>query len=334
MGAVQSQDHGPAKWSLAQRTAGLDDESIQRSFDEGSILRTHVLRPTWHFVTPDDIRWVLDLTGPRVQGVLAHYYRREGLDEELRGRTNSILEKALGNESYLTRKEIQQRLAGAGIQAGGMILGFLLGNAELEGLICSGPMRGKQHTFALLEERAPSARKLPREEAVAELTRRYFTSHGPATAKDFRWWSSLTLTDIKNGIESVKEHLIETVVDDISYWSAPLPSSTPPNPPKALLLQGYDEYIVGYSESKWLLDISRTGAPGNGSTFIGVILLGTQVRGSWKRTITKDSVHFELAPSPAFDESQLSDVQREAERHAAFLGLPSATVQLVRATAG
>ncbi len=189
LGAVQAQEYGHAKWALGMRLPGATDVDVERAIAEGSILRTHVMRPTWHFVTSADIRWMLELTGPRVHALNAYYYRQQGLDDALFARSNAVLAKALAGGNYLTRPELQAALAGAGIVAdGGLRASYLMMRAELDMLICSGPRRGKQFTYALLDERAPAASSLPRDEALAELTRRYFTSHGPATLKDFAWW--------------------------------------------------------------------------------------------------------------------------------------------------
>ena len=168
--AVQAQDYGPAMWSVGQRSTGLTEADVERAFAAGEILRTHVLRPTWHFVAPKDILWLLELTRPRVQALSAFGVRREQLDAETFRRAHGAFVQALQGGQQLTRNELGVRLREAGIEAQGTRLAHILMRAELEALICSGVPRGKQHTYALLDERVPPARRLTREKALGELT--------------------------------------------------------------------------------------------------------------------------------------------------------------------
>ncbi len=329
LGAVQSQDYGPAKWSLGQRVGGgLRDADVDQAFAEGRILRTHVLRPTWHFVLPADIRWLLALTGPRVHATNAYMYRQTGLDPGLLERCTALLVAALEGGSQLTRKEVQDVLAREGIAADGFRLGYILMHAELEGVVCSGALRGRQHTYALLDQRAPHGPMLSRDEALAELTLRYFTSHGPATAKDFRWWSSLTLTDIRAGLETVAPQLERLVVDGRTYWSAPRTAPPPPPSPTVHLLQGYDEYVVAFAESKYVVDVTGTARvlTGERPVFNLLVILDGQVAGHWKRTLAKGAVLIEVALYAPLDDAQRSALQAAADRHAAFLDLTATVV--------
>lgn len=214
LGAVQSQDYAGAKWALGQRTRGVTDADLDRLCDEGAILRTHVMRPTWHFVLPCDIRWLLGLTAPRVKARLAPYDRRLEIDAPLLKRSHAVIESALEGGSSLTRAELGAALERAGIPAAGQRLGHLVSYAELDAIVVSGPRRGRQVTYALLEERAPSARRLDRDEALAELTRRYFTGHGPAQVQDFAWWSGLTVADVRRGLELAGPVLAHEVIGE------------------------------------------------------------------------------------------------------------------------
>jgi Winged helix DNA-binding domain len=331
LGAVQSQDYGPATWSIGQRASGVDAAAVDRAFADGTILRTHVLRPTWHFVPPADIRWMLELTGPRVHALNAYYYRQLGLDDTLLQRCRTLLVGALRGGNQLTRKELAAMLEGAGIATKGFRLAYIMMSAELDGVVCSGAPDGRQHTYALLEERAPRASHLSRDEALALLVTRYFTSHGPATAKDLRWWSSLTMAEVNRGIEMAAPGLDRAVVDGLTYWfarSAP-PAKAPA--PAVHLLQAYDEYLVGYSESKYLLDLSGTArsAPQDRQAANGVAILDSQVAGRWRRTLKKDSVAFEVALHAALDDPQARALRAAADRQAAFLGR-TATVATTR----
>ena len=203
LGAVQSQDYAGAKWALAQRVRGVTDAAIEATVDAGDILRTHVLRPTWHFVTPADIRWMLALTAPRVRAKMAGPNRRLELDRAFVRRSIGVFEKALAGGRSLTRQELSAELQRARLGViTGQRLGHLMMEAELDAVVCSGPRRGRQFTYALLEERAPAAPTRSSEEALHDLTRRYFTTRGPATPHDFTWWSGLTVADAKRGIAS------------------------------------------------------------------------------------------------------------------------------------
>lgn len=325
LGAVQCQDFGPGKWSIAQRADGVTQVAMDRAYTDGTILRTHILRPTWHFVSPADIRWMLELTAPRVQALKASYYRKQGLDAELLAQCSAVLVRALEGEHHLTRPELAAVLKGAGIPTDALRLGFILMNAELQGIVCSGVPRGKQQTYALLDERAPQARRLDREEALAELTLRYFTGHGPATAKDLRWWSSLTMADIAQGLEMVKSQLEHEELDRVTYWFAPAARGTPPMSPAVHLIQGYDEYIVGYAESKYLLDGSAVARslPRARGIYTHSILLDGQVAGEWKALDRRNAVTVDATLFLPFGDSQLESLQAAVQRYGDYLGLPA-----------
>ncbi|WP_155368590.1 winged helix DNA-binding domain-containing protein [Catellatospora vulcania] len=331
LGAVQSQDYGPATWSLGERITDAHEHGVHRDFGDGALLRTHALRPTWHFLTPDDIGWVLALTGPRVHQLNAYYYRQLGLDEQLRGRCDAMLVEALAG-TQLTRKELTALFQAAGIGTEGFRMAYILMNAELNGLICSGAMRGKQHTYALLAERAPHARVLDPDAALAELTLRYFTSHGPATVKDFRWWSSLTQAEIRRGLDMVRSHVRSLEVDGLTYWFAgePPPPSAPDGP-VAHLLQGYDEYIVGYTESKHLLDVGGVGGGQRWDrpVYNGVLIIDSQVAGHWKRTVGRTDVAIEVLVYAPLDADRAAAVRAAADHHGRFLGLPATVTTTV-----
>lgn len=295
LGAVQSQDYGGAKWALGLRAARLTDRDIDAAFDAGEILRTHVMRPTWHFVTPGDIRWLLGLTAPRVHTFCGSYYRKLGLDRAAFARSRRVFERELRDHNYQTRSQLQAALKRAGIETTGVSLAFFAMHAELEQLICSGPLRGKQFTYALLDERAPKARRLDPDEALAELTRRYFTSHGPATARDFSWWSGLTMAEAKRGLEIVRAALQHEQIDALSYWSATDQPSTPRDrsTPRAHLLPNYDESLIAYRDR----GPSTPGGPPDlkKDVFSYHVLANERIAGSWRRTVKKTSATIDIA---------------------------------------
>ena len=324
LGAVQSQDYAGAKWALAQRTKGLTDSAIEQAFAKGEILRTHVLRPTWHFVTPLDIRWMLALTAPRIHALSSHYYRQLELDDAIFKHSNKILTKALRGGNQLTRAELTSLLQKNGI-AGNELLRFtyLMVHAELDGVICSGARRGKQFTYALLDERAPHAKMLERDEALAELTKRYFISHGPATLRDFVWWSGLIVTDARKGIESVKSQFEQEDIEEKAYWFA-APTSIKKSSPTVHLLPDYDEYTVGYTDRTAIFDITHTGKlDARGSILAQYsIMIDGQVAGTWKRTIKKNEVLIELTPFSTLKDGQNQAIIATTQQYGKFLGLP------------
>ena len=331
LGAVQSQDYGPAKWSIAHRLVGTTDFALDELVDSGKILRTHVLRPTWHFVLPEDIRWMLELTGPRVHALSSSHLRQLELTPKIIEQCCEIIEEILSPGEHLTRREIGEALARRGIATESMRLGYICSEAELAGLICNGARRGKQHTYALLRDRAPNARSMSQDEALADLTRRYFTSHGPSTVHDFRWWSSLKIADIRRGLEMVGSDLQSTEgADGRTYWSGAAGPQSRKKEDHLLLLQPYDEYLVGYSETKYVLDIdgraseAASGAP----AFNGVVVADTQIVGRWKRKLNKDSVLLQIALYRRLSPPETSALEATVEDHGRFLGL-SANLELV-----
>ena len=241
MGAVQAQDYTGAAWALALRAADLTLADVDRALAAGRILRTHVLRPTWHFVAPADIRWMLALTGPRVQAAMRSYDHKLELDGRVYARARALMSTALEGGHALTRAELAGVLRAGGIEAAGQRLAHIVMHAELEADICSGPRRGAQFTYALLAERAPRATLLPRGEALAALAERYFRSHGPATVRDFAWWSGLTLADARVAVADLPAGRGEVL-------------AAAPGPERALgahyLLPNYDEYLIAYKRSR------------------------------------------------------------------------------------
>ncbi|HZL64666.1 MAG TPA: winged helix DNA-binding domain-containing protein [Thermoleophilia bacterium] len=329
LGAVQAQDYGPAKWAVGMRQGRASDAAVERAFAEGRILRTHVLRPTWHFVLPADIRWLLTATVPRIQAGNAGRYRRLGLDADSLRRSEELLAGALRGGEQLTRSELADVLAVGGVDVQHQRLPHVLMYAELNATICSGARRGLQHTYALLAERAPDALDLPREAALAELAWRFFTSHGPATAKDFATWASLTLADVKASVEAAGSSLRREEIGGVAFWRGAHESARTAalRSPSVRLLQGYDEYIMGYTETKGVLARPGTAwSPATPPVFALVVLLDGRVAGFWKRTLRRDEVVVEAALLEPFDAAQMEELEAEAARYGAFLGLDATVV--------
>lgn len=292
LGAVQAQDYAGAKWALGMRMKHATDELIDNAFADGSILRTHLMRPTWHFVSPSDIRWLLELTAPRVQAASAYMYRKVELDDKTFKCSNAAIEKALQGGMSLTRDELRESLEKSRIKTeGDQRMTYLVMQAELDGVVCSGPRKGKQFTYMLLEERVPQMRKLSHDEALEELSARYFTSRGPATVQDFAKWSGLTIADAKLGLETVKSQFQSEVVDGETYWFKEPEKSATLSSPIVHLLSVFDEYISSYKDRSAMAndkDAEKMVSMGNDLTYI--ILLNGHATGTWKRTLKKKEV--------------------------------------------
>ncbi|MFO7167130.1 MAG: winged helix DNA-binding domain-containing protein [Chloroflexota bacterium] len=319
LGAVQAQEYEDAKWALGIRMRHATDDQIERALADGTILRTHVMRPTWHYVTPADIRWLLELTAPRVNAANASMYRQLELDEALFERSNAVIAEALRGGRTCTRAELGAALERAGIVARGVRLAHIVQRAELDAVVCSGPRRGKQITYALLEERAPHARRLPREEALAELTRRYYTGHGPATVHDFAWWSGLTMADARAGLALVASELDHTTIDGQTYY---FPASMPPAPEteSAFLLPPYDELVIAFSPHGGSRAAGQV-IPQN-VIFDSLVIVGDRFVGSWRRTFARGTTVITVAPFAPLTPAQEAAIAAAVEQYGEFIGTP------------
>lgn len=314
LGAVQAQDYAGATWGVARRARGLTAAAIDRACDEGRILRTHVLRPTWHLVVADDIRWLQALTGARVHRILASYDRRLEVDARLMTRARRIVEAALEGGRSLTRDELAADLRRRGrIDAAGQRLARIVMHLELDAVICSGPRRGRQFTYALVEERAPRARRLIGDEALAELARRYFQSHGPATVHDFAWWSGLTVADARRGAATVPGAQVLAV-----------PPLLDRVPDAHFLLPNYDEYLIAYRHRGAVIDPARARNLGvfTSLEYPHHVVLGGRVAGSWRRTIGPGGARVALKFYGTPTRQERAALAAEAARYGRVLGVP------------
>jgi hypothetical protein len=318
-GAVQAQEFDPAKWGIALRMRdGVTDADVVRAFDAGRILRTHVLRPTWHFVTPADIRWMLELTAPRVRLRMATYWRQMELDKAAFTRGSAVIERALGDHGFLTRAELGEALQRARRPLSGFRLAHLAMYAELEGVICSGPRRGKQSTYALLATRAaPTARldRPDRDDALGTLVTRYLQSHGPATIRDFVWWSGLATPDAKRGLDIAKASSLES--SGLTYWT--VGAARPRTRTRlAHLLPIYDEFLVAYRDRGAVPHApSLTAAYGRQVNFQHAVVLNGRVAGTWRITRKSRMIAMRatmLRPIDDREKRALADAARRYER--------------------
>jgi hypothetical protein len=281
LGAVQAQDYGLARWSVAERLAGGTTAAVERAVAAGTILRTHVMRPTWHFVPRDDLRWMQQLTAPRVRLLMAYNDRRNGVDADLTARSSKAIAKAIEKDGHLTRAEISAVLARAGVAVNAWLVSQLLIHAELRAIVCSGVPRGGHQTYALVEERAPRSRKMTGDEALAELALRFFRSHAPATVKDFRWWSGLDTASAARGAAALGGRFERVAVEGRHYVIDGGARAPRADRPHAIVIQPFDEIAVAYSESRDLLDGGGAAASRGWSLLARGVLIDGQLAGRW-----------------------------------------------------
>lgn len=324
LGAVQAQDFAAAKWSLGLRIAQPSDREIENAYNEGKILRTHVMRPTWHFVAPEDIRWMEELTAPRVKTLLAHYNRKLELDHQVFSKTNKLINKSLANHRYLTRQQLKSIFTKNGINTDVQRLAHIVMWAELEGLICSGPQLNKQLSYALMEERVPKTKKISRDQALAKLAHNYFSSHGPAQMKDFSWWSGLSLKDAQSALDFIKSKLNCETVNEKKYWFKQAKTQIKSHSSDVYLLSIYDEYTIAYKDRSDINEnqfgVEKMIAMGN--AFTAVIIIAGRVAGTWKRMIKKNSVVITTNLFQKLSAAQKDQLEAAADRYGRFLNLP------------
>jgi len=333
LGAVQAQDFAAARWAVGLRVAdrSVTDQDVDRAICEGAVIRTHALRWTWQLVAPEDVRWLLALLGPRLAVKAARRHRELGLDAATFRRSGVALARALRGGVTLTRAEMAAALARAGVSPEGQRLSHILGRAELDGVVCSGGRRGKQLTYALLDDRVPASPAPPsRAEALAALAGRYFRSRGPASVADFIWWSGLAAADARAGLDAVRSDLEAEVVDGVTYWrdgAAAGARASGAGARAAHLLPAFDEYLVAYRDRDALIDpMDAKRINAGGGILAPVVVVGGRAIGTWRRTLARAAVAIEIdlfgAPAPRdrplFEEA--------ARRYGVFLGLDARLV--------
>lgn len=325
--AVQSQDYPGATWALGQRLEGWAEASVGRAFDDGAFIRTHVLRPTWHFVAPEDLRWLLALTGPRLLRGAAHRHRALEIDDELADRAVGVFERALSSAGALTRQELRAALAEEGIEAAGGRLAHVVMVAEYRAVVCSGPRRGAEQTYALVDQRVPPTPPRERDEALAVLAARYVAGHGPVQDIDLAWWSGFSLGDARRGLAaagSTVERL--RLGDGRTFWSADGGPAAAPTPGRsAHLLPNFDELLVAMRDRR---DAAHPDLPEEARTpehiFSDVIVVDGQVVGEWDRPAPRTGTRVGLRPRVALDAGVRASIDGVVGRYAAFVGRPLA----------
>ena len=298
MGAIQAQDYNMAKWAIGLRLNGnITDKEIENAFNRGDIIRTHVMRPTWHFVTAENIRWMLKLSAKRIKAINVSYAKDLDVSDKLHLKVNSLLEKILAGNNHQTKQEIESRLNQEGIKTDPRIINRLLMHAEADGVICSGAVKSKKQTYALLEERIPPTKEISKDEALAKLAKVYFQSHSPASLKDFVWWSGLSITEARQAINLIRDKLIanKSIGNDLFIYESYKPISSIES--EILhLLPAYDEYLISYTDRTAVLKLEDSPqAYTRYGIFYPVILYNGQIVGNWKKTIKNKQTTLETS---------------------------------------
>jgi Winged helix DNA-binding domain len=321
--AVQAENPSQSAWAVASRTARPSQADVRAALDVGRLIRTHVLRPTWHYVLADDLGWLLELTAPKVRQVTGRQLQAvHGLDDRrLEPLTSAVLE-ILAERPDLTRGQIAEALGARGFATEGGLMTILLAHLELDRLICSGRPLGDEHTYAVYRDRVPEPRLSDRDEALGELAIRYFSGHGPATERDLAYWATLTITDVRRGLNLVRERLASFEHHGKVFWHAPADPPRRAAEPSGHLLQILDEMYRGYQETRWVLDAAGI-VPRARESSLGMALVDAQLLASARRTVTADRVVFELAPYRALKPRDRTALRRAAERYGEYLGLPA-----------
>lgn len=320
MVAMQAQVWDMAKWAIGLRVSGSSNASIELAFDEGLILRTHVMRPTWHFVSPADIRWLLKLTGPRVHAVNAYMYRQTGLDTKKLNRSANLLAKALVDGKYLTRDELKTSLDPIKLSKNGVQLACVMMFAELEGVICSGPRIGKQFSYALMDERVPNNKTFTREDSLAEFTKRYFQSRGPATLQDFSVWSGLSMKDVRDGVEMISSILQKDICEDKEYFFIGSELKELKIPQTTFLMPDYDEYGMAYKNRDAMIDpeVISMQKLTKDQAYSHFIIVDGKVAGTWRRSQSGKELALETNYFTPLSKTKEQAVDRAMKKYLKF----------------
>ena len=322
MTAMQAQDFNMSLWAVGMRMQQATEKSVLKAFNDGEILRTHVLRPTWHLVSADDITWMLTLTAPQIKTITHNRDVSLGIEETIYSKTNDLFIKVLEGGNHLTADELKIIFANANIKTDDNWFYHFTMRAELDGIICSGAVKNKKQSYALLSERVTIKKQYTKEEALAALALGYFTSHGPACLKDFVWWSGLSVGNARKGIESVKENFQSVTVDGEMYWFKEIDVNKRMNTPSIQFTPAFDEIIISYRNRKAvLLHENQSKAFSSNGIFRPVVIINGHGHGIWKRTIKKDSVVIEPQLFTPLEKSMESLFISSAEEYGTFLGL-------------
>jgi hypothetical protein len=299
---VQAQDHPGALTSVALRTGSRSRTEVIAALDTGAVVRSWPMRGTLHLVPAGDLHWLLELCGPRVLAGAVRRRAQVGLTEADLERGRELATAALGGGRRLSRAALLEAI-GEGVDVGGQRGYHVLWYLAQTGTLVLGPTDDGDQAFVLLDEWVPAPRRPGREEALAELARRYLTGHGPATEADLARWAGLTLRDVRAGIAAVRSDLAAVEVDGRELLLAPdLPDRLAACRAEAeeavLLLPGFDEMVLGYADRTCTVpaEFAQRIVPGNNGMFRASVVHGGQVVGVWRWTGT--GRNRKVAPEP------------------------------------
>jgi len=320
LGPIQAQDFAMAKWAIGARIPNLAEADVDQALEKGTIVRTHILRPTWHFVAAEDLRWMLDLTAPHVKRIVNSYNQKLELTDALLAKARKIIEKSLSGNNHLTRKEIMLILSENGIRTDEWRSTHIMFDAELSGLVCNGINKGKQFTYSLIDETIKKHASFSGDEALAELTFRYFNSRGPATIPDFCWWSGLTLTKARKGVALNSKKINQFTKDNQTYYFTGNFKESQPDD-TIHFLPAFDEFLIAYKDRSASMDTShyKKVIAGYG-IFKPLMIQNGFVKGTWQRTVKKDEVHIQLSFIDKVNTSEFEKFAKASEDYGKFLG--------------
>jgi hypothetical protein len=321
MGAIQAQDYPMSKWAIGLRLPESTDSQIEAALDAGQLVRTHVLRPTWHIVSGQDVRWMLAISKKQIKSAMSSYDKTLGIDSATYHKTNDLIIRALEGKN-LTRAEVMSEIEKGGITTNSSRAVHFMANAEIEGIVCNGVVRGKEQTYALMDEKVPKGVVLSREEAISELTKRYFRSHAPATIQDFNWWSGLSMSDVRMGLESIKSQLESFEMDGRTYFM-PKELVDIQQKESTFFLPAFDEYCVSYKNRDAVFSPAWQGnAITSNGIFKPIIVVNGQVVGIWKRTAKPKIVEIETTFFDEKDRLSINEIEREVALFGNFIEKP------------
>jgi hypothetical protein len=319
MGAMQAQDFRMVRWAFGLRLNGFDIAGINKAINNAKIIRTHLLRPTWHFVSAEDLQWILEISAPRIKSSLKYRQDFLGLTPEILSETNAIISEVLKGKS-LAREKIKKELNEGGIVTDNNSLSHILFWAELSGIICSGEILDDKQTYTLIHERIPRTKHYERKEALGILALKYFKSHGPATLKDFGWWSGLTAADMKISLEMAGDELESIEIDSARYWLGR--GQQPGDPPlQAWLIPAFDEIIISYTDRSAIISgDSHSKAVSSNGIFRPVVIIENQVAGLWRTVKSKKGIIVEISSFRSLNRSDKILINNAAESYSNFTG--------------
>jgi hypothetical protein len=320
MGAMQAQDFSMAKLAAGIRISDSTEAEIEESFNKGEILRTHLMRPTWHFVSAEDICWMIELTAPQIKPLLKSRNKQLELSDSIFTKSNIIIEKSLSGGISLGREELAKELNKAGIVTNENRLSHLLLNAELDSIICSGPVIARKLTFSLLRERVQFRKILSRDESLFELANRYFRSHCPATLQDFVWWSGLSNKEARQAIESVRHNFVTEKIESREYLLPDSYDTTVHENNSVHLLPAYDEFLISYKDrgASLTLTNNKKAVSVNG-IFYPVVIVNGQVEGLWRRSVKNNKAVIEVTLFTKPDRTKIELILKNADLVGQFL---------------